>query len=110
MLFYAIFFLPLRSTKTALAADPHQLFYLEFLAQTSQSHNHRTQGRGLFLKMIYFIFFSTVLLKVSFNMFNWKMDFVFGRGEQTKQLSSSRQRCHNYEAKIFGRAVILKSV
>lgn len=34
-----------------------------------------------------FIFFSTVLLKVSFIMFNWKMDFFFGWGEQTMQLS-----------------------
>lgn len=39
----------------------------------SQGYNQLTQALVCFLTMFYF--FSTVLLKVSFNMFNWEMDF-----------------------------------
>lgn len=80
------YFSPFYSTKTTLANDIRHLFNLKFLVQTSQSHNHTTRGASCFGRwfICLFFFFSTVLLKVSFN--NWKMDFFFGWGEQTKQL------------------------
>lgn len=55
---------------------------------------------------LFAFFFSTVLLKVSFNMFNWEMDFfffvVFSWGQQkTSSYRSSCQGYHNYNAEIL---------
>ena len=67
----------------------------------SRGYNQLTQGVDCFWPC--FIFFSTVLLKVSFNMFNWEMDFFSAEVNRQSSYRSSCQGYHNYNAEIFKR-------